>query len=800
MPEKPEIDVQRRRKGDKPTRQTQKPTRETGGDPSRPTSSSKTPTGGFSIPTIVRSGKGKIGCGGIALIAIVVILYIIFGGGGDGSINGGQESVYNDQPQVAVASRTPRPTLIDTGNETWLVMTYQDADDQVLEQDIFIDLNEMERIGSSNQVRIVSQIDRYSGGYSADGDWSSTRRYLVLYDDDLNRIGSELIEDLGEVNMADKDTLVDFVTWAIQSFPSDHYVLLMSDHGMGWPGGWSDPSPASRDSGNAPLIQQLREDNIYLSELDEALAEIQRNTDIEKFDLIGLDACLMSQLEVYSALQPYARFAVASEETEPGLGWAYSAFLSLLVYDPTIDPADLAVNIVESYIDQDERVTDDQARMEFIRQNSATGGFFRFSSVSAAQLASQLEQGVTLAAVDLESLPNLNEKFNTFLYALQSIDQKIVAESRSYAQSYTSIFGKNVPPSYIDLGHFVELVAKNTNNASVRNAANAVIEALDNTVIAEKHGNSKPGSTGIAIYFPNSQLYRSSTTGIQSYSLLADRFVNVSLWDDFLGFHYANRSFSQDAVEAVIPSTSSITRAPGSSPVSISNLSASSNVVGIEDSITISADISGENIGYVYFFTGLLDENSNSILVADVDYLESNETLSLNDVYYPSWPGDDFRMNFDWEPILFEITDGSQSGLALFNPVSYGASDVDAVYSVEGIFTFAQSGENRKAEMYFKDGKLFQIYGFLGDENTGAPSEISPINGDQFTILRKWMELDSAGNVNQIVYDYGETLTFEDSAFEWELVYAPYGEYLVGFMVSDLDGNLTQAYLTVSVE
>ena len=800
MPEKPEIDVQRRRKGDKPTRQTQKPTRETGGDPSRPTSSSKTPTGGFSIPTIVRSGKGKIGCGGIALIAIVVILYIIFGGGGDGSINGGQESVYNDQPQVAVASRTPRPTPIDTGNETWLVMTYQDADDQVLEQDIFIDLNEMERIGSSNQVRIVSQIDRYSGGYSADGDWSSTRRYLVLYDDDLNRIGSELIEDLGEVNMADKDTLVDFVTWAIQSFPSDHYVLLMSDHGMGWPGGWSDPSPASRDSGNAPLIQQLREDNIYLSELDEALAEIQRNTDIEKFDLIGLDACLMSQLEVYSALQPYARFAVASEETEPGLGWAYSAFLSLLVYDPTIDPADLAVNIVESYIDQDERVTDDQARMEFIRQNSATGGFFRFSSVSAAQLASQLEQGVTLAAVDLESLPNLNEKFNTFLYALQSIDQKIVAESRSYAQSYTSIFGKNVPPSYIDLGHFVELVAKNTNNASVRNAANAVIEALDNTVIAEKHGNSKPGSTGIAIYFPNSQLYRSSTTGIQSYSLLADRFVNVSLWDDFLGFHYANRSFSQDAVEAVIPSTSSITRAPGSSPVSISNLSASSNVVGIEDSITISADISGENIGYVYFFTGLLDENSNSILVADVDYLESNETLSLNGVYYPSWPGDDFRMNFDWEPILFEITDGSQSGLALFNPVSYGASDVDAVYSVEGIFTFAQSGENRKAEMYFKDGKLFQIYGFLGDENTGAPSEISPINGDQFTILRKWMELDSAGNVNQIVYDYGETLTFEDSAFEWELVYAPYGEYLVGFMVSDLDGNLTQAYLTVSVE
>jgi hypothetical protein len=119
---------------------------------------------------------------------------------------------------------------------------------------------------------------------------------------------------------------------------------------------------------------------------------------------------------------------------------------------------------------------------------------------------------------------------------------------------------------------------------------------------------------------------------------------------------------------------------------------------------------------------------------------------------------------------------------------------------VEGIYTFAQSGETRKAEMYFKDGKLFQIYGFLGDDTTGAPSEISASNGDQFTTFRKWMDLDASGNVTQVEYGYGDTLVFEDSVFEWELVYAPYGEYLVGFLVSDLDGNLTQAYIEVSVE
>jgi hypothetical protein len=36
---------------------------------------------------------------------------------------------------------------------------------------------------------------------------------LVTQDDDLNRLGSQLVEELGEVNKADGDTLVDFVTW-----------------------------------------------------------------------------------------------------------------------------------------------------------------------------------------------------------------------------------------------------------------------------------------------------------------------------------------------------------------------------------------------------------------------------------------------------------------------------------------------------------------------------------------------------------------------------------------------------------
>jgi hypothetical protein len=55
-------------------------------------------------------------------------------------------------------------------NFIWLVMMYMDADDEVREQDIFNDLNEAQRVGSTDQVRIVAQIDRYQGGFDSDDD------------------------------------------------------------------------------------------------------------------------------------------------------------------------------------------------------------------------------------------------------------------------------------------------------------------------------------------------------------------------------------------------------------------------------------------------------------------------------------------------------------------------------------------------------------------------------------------------------------------------------------------------------
>jgi hypothetical protein len=601
--------------------------------------------------------------------------------------------------------------------------------------------------------------------------------------------------------MSDGNTLVDFVTWAMQTYPADRYALVLSDHGMGWPGGWSDPAPGGTDSTRAPLVSGIGEDFLFLSEIDQALSKISSQTGVDKLDIIGLDACLMSQLEVYAALQPYAHIALASEEVEPSLGWAYAGFLQQLVDNPDMSSQQLASAVVDSYVSQDLRIVDDQARQEFLRQGSPLGSFFSTSSVSATQLANQIGRSVTLTAVDLDNLPDLMTQFNNFAYILQNEDQSVVATARDYAQSYTSVFGKKSGPSYIDMGHFVQLVSREANSSEVTQAANAVITAMNNAIVAEKHGTGKPGSTGIAIYFPNSTMYNSPYTGPQSYNILAERFVKSSLWDDFLAYHYNDRSFSSKAAEAVAPTTGMNSRVPGAGTITLSQITTSSDSLTPGESVKLSTSITGQNIGYIYLFIGLYDANSHSIFEADTDYLESSDTRELNGIYYPIWPdSESFKINFNWDGSLFSVSDGTTSVLALFNPAAYGASAEEAVYTLNGTYTFADSGDQKYAQLLFMDGKLTQVYGYQGVDDTGAPAEITPSNGDTFTILQKWMDLDTSGNVTQVVDVPGETLTFSNnSVFTWSAVYAPAGDYLVGFMVADLDGNTNQMFTQITM-
>lgn len=687
---------------------------------------------------------------------------------------------------------------------TWLVMLYQDGDDETLERDVFLDLNEAEIVGSSDMVTIVSQLDRNTGAFDGDGDWTTTKRFLVQQDSDLETIGSQELADLGEMDMSDPKTLQDFATWAIATYPADHYALIMSDHGMGWLGGWTDPDPSDGD--------------MSLSEIDGALSNIVTDTGIGQFDFFGFDACLMAQLEAFSMLAPYAQYAAASEETEPAVGWAYASFLGALVDNPAMSGGDLAKAVVDSYISGDYRITDDNARVSFIEENYESG-----ADLTAEEVAADMSVDVTMTAIDLSKISTLDDALNQLAVKLSKVDQSNVAAARSYAQSYTSVFDKDIPDSFIDLGNFVELVSDETGDSDVADSAQQVTNAIQQAVLAEKHGDQKSGSTGISFYFPNSELYTMTTDEEWvSYTTIADRFAAASLWDDYLVFHYMGKDLNADtadlsvlapvsgsstqdfseAIAASAPEVGATVEAPGSGDITVGEVTSTVDTLAPDETATISADISGNNIGYVFYYVSYYSEEDDSYLMADMEFLSSETTREVGGTLYPDWgDGSDFTVSTDWTPVVYYLSDGTTESFVYLEPETYGATYEEDVYTLYGLF--APGGDESKAQeaMIKFDGNfaMKSFWVFTGEDGTGAPREATLEDGDTFTVYQLWQELNPDTQEWEFNYYLGDVLTFSGQPFEVVAYNAFPGTYEVGITVEDYDGNSTDSYTNITI-
>jgi hypothetical protein len=445
----------------------------------------------------------------------------------------------------------------------------------------------------------------------------------------------------------------------------------------------------------------------------------------------------------------------------------------------------------------DQRIVDDAARAALVGRG---GSLFGSGNVpSAAQVANQMAQDITLTAADLQALPQLMQSLNNLAYVLQGANQRGVAQARSYSKAFTNIFGSDTPAPYIDLGNFAELAARATNNNDVTSAVTNLQAAMQQVVIAEKHGPQVKGATGLSIYFPNSQLYGSDAAGPESYTGIASRFASDSLWDEFLAFHYTGEKFDAQRSGAAIPAAGTAKRSPAAGGIQVSAITASATEVAPGEKVRLSVDIEGANIGYVKLLAGYFDQSANSLYVADSDYLASPNTREAGGIYYPDWGTTSFTLAFNWEPIVYAINDGTNSYPALFTPETYGASSEEAVYAVDGIYTSADSGDKRQARLYFVNNKLQRVVTFSGDTAAGEPRGIVPQSGDTFTLLEKWLDLSADGNVTQVARQEGETLTFSDRMFTWEVLDAAAGQYVVGFIVEDLDGNSQAVYQPITV-
>jgi len=150
--------------------------------------------------------------------------------------------------------------------------------------------------------------------------------------------------------------------------------------------------------------------------------------------------------------------------------------------------------------------------------------------------------------------------------------------------------------------------------------------------------------------------------------------------------------------------------------------------------------------------------------------------------------------------VVFAVSDGQTSAPALLVPRTYGATDQDATYTVDGTYTFANGTGTRAAQLILGAGKLRQVQGFNNDDGTGAPREIVPQAGDTFTVQESWLDLDTQGKIVGRATEAGKTLTFGDTPWTWKTLDAAAGKYVVGFAVEDLDGTANTVFTPVTVK
>ena len=225
------------------------------------------------------------------------------------------------------SSDGPRPVI---GNK-WTLMIYLDADNN-LESFSVRDLREMQKVGSTGNVTVIVQHDTNG---------ETTKRYKV------EKGSLTLLEDLGELDMADGATLQDFVYSTALAYPADHYALIIWNHGQGWKG-----STRAGVAGSKSIFSDYDNGKYYvsLSNRDVALAlAAAESTAGIKLDILGIDACNMSLIEAAYEFRNVADIFVASQDLVAVEGWNYDDLLARLVGHPLMTPVELSRGMVDSF-------------------------------------------------------------------------------------------------------------------------------------------------------------------------------------------------------------------------------------------------------------------------------------------------------------------------------------------------------------------------------------------------------------------------------------------------------------------
>ena len=140
-------------------------------------------------------------------------------------------------------------------------------------------------------------------------------------------------DNFGKKAMTDPTNLSEFIKFCASNYPANRNILILWDHGGGSVSGYGYDEKNTRSG------------SMNLAGINNAL----KNGGVT-FDFIGFDACLMATAETALMLDNYADYLIASEETEPGIGWYYTNWLTALGKNTSMPTTDIGKMIIDDFV------------------------------------------------------------------------------------------------------------------------------------------------------------------------------------------------------------------------------------------------------------------------------------------------------------------------------------------------------------------------------------------------------------------------------------------------------------------
>ena len=390
------------------------------------------------------SQSGSLGGGGGSLFGGMLGGYGTYGGQGISSAAWSSESNTGKlNTEVAASARDKRTVIKDDGSDIVTIMVYMCGADLESRSGMATkDIQEMLRADLGDKINLII----YTGGAKS---WqnnvvsSSTNQIYQVKNGQLLL----LKDNLGSVPMTKPENLSGFIKWSAQNFPADRFDLIFWNHGGGSVGGYGyDEKFASAGSMSLAGINTALKDGGVT------------------FDFVGFDTCLMATVENALLVSNYADYLVASEETEPGVGWYYTDWLTALGRNTSMPTLEIGKNIIDSFTNA--------------CAQSCPGQKTTLSLIDLAELS----QTVPSELADFSK--DTSEK-------IQSDEFTAVSTARSTTREFAT--SSNI--DQVDLVDFA--IRMNTKEAT------ELADALKSAIKYNRTSSNMTNAYGLSIYFPS---------------------------------------------------------------------------------------------------------------------------------------------------------------------------------------------------------------------------------------------------------------------------------------------------------